>query len=173
MIVMGRHSYLAPTTHIYHDEECCVRIGNFTSIALDVECIPAGRHHLEWVTSFPIRRIFNLPNAQNDDVPSKGDIIIGNDVWIGRGAKIVGPVNIGDGAVIGAYSVVAKDIPPYAIVVGSPATIKKFRFDKEIYEKLLEIRWWDWEDDLIISRLDDINSPDIQSFINKYERKDK
>ena len=75
---------------------------------------------------------------------TKGNVIIGNDVWIGYGAKILSGVSIGDGAVVGAGAVVAKNIPPYAVVVGNPAKIIKFRFKPEDVEILLGIQWWNW-----------------------------
>ena len=77
---------------------------------------------------------------------TRGDVIIGNDVWIGYGATILSGVSIGDGAAIGACSLVVKDVPPYAIVAGNPAQVIRYRFDEETIHKLLKIRWWDWPD---------------------------
>ena len=75
--------------------------------------------------------------------PNRGDTVVGNDVWIGQNATILPGVHIGDGAVIGANAVVAKDVPPYAVVVGNPAVIKKYRFDQETIDLLLKLKWWD------------------------------
>lgn len=75
---------------------------------------------------------------------SEERIIVGNDVWIGRNATLLGSITIGDGAIIGAFAVVAKDIPPYAIVVGNPAKIIRYRFTEEQIAKLLKIQWWNW-----------------------------
>ena len=78
-----------------------------------------------------------------DELPLKGDTVIGNDVWIGQNVTIMAGVHIGDGAIIGANSVVAKDIPPYAVAVGNPCHVVKKRFDDELIDLLLKLRWWD------------------------------
>ena len=78
-----------------------------------------------------------------EELPLKGDTIIGNDVWIGQNVTIMPGVHIGDGAIIGTNSVVAKDIPPYAIAVGNPCRVVRKRFDDELIEILLKLRWWD------------------------------
>lgn len=80
---------------------------------------------------------------------SKGPIKIGSDVWIGAEAMVLSGVNIGDGAVIGGGSVVANDVPPYAIAVGSPAKVRSWRFDEQTRNQLLDIKWWDWDEDMI------------------------
>lgn len=87
---------------------------------------------------------------------NKGDIVIGNDVWIGYEAVILAGVTIGDGAVIGARAVVAKDVPPYTIVGGVPAKPIRKRFPEEIIAALLELRWWDWPRERIAANLDAI-----------------
>ena len=89
-----------------------------------------------------------------EDLPLKGDTIIGNDVWIGENATILPGVHIGDGAIIGANSVVAKDIDPYSIAVGNPCRVVKKRFDDETIEKLLELKWWDWDEERIFDNLE-------------------
>ena len=97
---------------------------------------------------------------------SSDRVIIGNDVWIGICVNILSGVTIGDGAVIGAHSVIAKDVPPYTVVVGNPAVIKKYRFDEQTIIELLDIKWWDWDEETIKSRLEDFK--DIKSFVKKY-----
>lgn len=92
--------------------------------------------------------------------------IVGNDVWICRGAKILDGVKIGDGAIIGAWTVIGKDVPPYAVIVGNPQVIKRYRFTKEQIKKLLEIKWWYWDQEKI-----DEAKPfmkDIDVFLEKY-----
>lgn len=120
------------------------------------------------MTTFPIRRILQVLSESGDRVPSKGDAVVGNDVWIGRGAKIAGVVTIGHGAVIAAFSVVTKDVDPYTIVAGAPAVVKRRRFSDHVCEALIAIAWWDWPDDVIISRVDALTSADIEGFIAKY-----
>ena len=96
-------------------------------------------------------------------------MVIGNDVWIGYGAKILGGISIGDGAVVAAWSVVTKSVPPYTIVAGVPARPLRRRFDQEIIESLLRIRWWDWDDTVVLERIDDLTSNDLVAFTRKYE----
>ena len=97
---------------------------------------------------------------------NKGQINIGNDVWIGVSSYILNGVTIGDGAIVAAYSIVTKDVPPYALVAGNPAQIKKYRFSPEIIRKLLKIKWWDWDVETVLNRLEDFK--DIYTFVEKY-----
>jgi hypothetical protein len=98
----------------------------------------------------------------------KGDIKIGNDVWIGATSTIMSGVTIGDGAVIGAGSTITKDVPPFAIVAGNPGKIVKYRFTEEQIEKLLQIAWWDWGEDKIKENAMSMWSPNIDDFIKKH-----
>lgn len=125
-------------------------IGKFTSIAYGVEIIMgAANHSIHSFSSYP----FNLISSnwasklgmKKADMPNKGDTVIGNDVWIGREVKIMPGVTIGDGAIIGSYSVVAKEVPPYGVVVGNPAELLKIRFNQETVAFLEKIRWWDFD----------------------------
>jgi len=100
---------------------------------------------------------------------SKGPIIIGSDVWVGYKALILSGVRIGDGAVIGARSVVSKDIPPYAIAVGSPIVIKKYRFSEEVIKELLRIQWWNWPDEKIVKNIKLLLSDDVVEFIRRFK----
>jgi virginiamycin A acetyltransferase len=95
----------------------------------------------------------------------KPDVVIGNDVWIGYGATILSGVEIGDGAIIGAMAVVAKNVEPYSIVAGNPARLIRKRFDEETIRKLLEIRWWDWPAEKINKNLDVICSDNVSEMI--------
>lgn len=123
-------------------------IGKFCQIASGAKFImgPAN-HRLCSVTTYPFN-VFGGVWTENtpphmDQLPRKGDTVIGNDVWIGRESVIMPGVKIGDGAIIAAYSVVAKDIPPYTIYGGNPAKFIKARFDDELAALLLRFRWWD------------------------------
>lgn len=93
-------------------------------------------------------------------------IIIGNDVWIGRGATIMGGVKIGSGAIIGANATVSKDIPPYAIVAGNPAKIIKYRFDEETIKKFMAVKWWNWSIEKILENAPLMDNP--EKFLEKH-----
>jgi hypothetical protein len=98
----------------------------------------------------------------------KGDIVIQNDVWIGAKSTIMSGVKISNGSVVGAGSVVTKDVPPYAIVAGNPAKVVKYRFSEEQIEKLLSIAWWNWDEQKIKDNAMDMWSDNINEFINKF-----
>lgn len=125
-------------------------------IASDATFIMNGGNHLtEATTSYPFA-IFGgaWENAMDGkSYPTKGDTVIGNDVWIGYGATIMPGITIGDGAIIASKSVVTKDIEPYTIVGGNPAKRIKKRFSEETITKLLELQWWDWEIEKITNNL--------------------
>ncbi len=144
-----------------------LNIGKYCSLANDITIICGGEHDQNWVSTYPFIDRFSLMEHKTLIRPRfKGDICIGNDVWIAQNVTILSGVSIGDGAVIGAGAVVCKDIPPYAVAVGVPAKVVKYRFSKEEREKLLKIKWWNWPKDIILSRMQDFT--DIQKFISKY-----
>jgi virginiamycin A acetyltransferase len=97
------------------------------------------------------------------DMPLKGDTIIGNDVWIGQNATIMPGVKVGDGVIIAANSVVAKDIPAYHIAGGNPVRIIKKRFDDELIHHLLNIKWWDWPIEKIFANLETLCSSNLEA----------
>lgn len=122
-----------------------LEIGKFCSIGSGASFILAGNqgHNHKWISAYPFdKEIF--PNAKSG-FETKRDTVIGNDVWIGTEAIIMPGVKIGDGAVIGTRSVVTKDVEPYTIVGGNPAKVIKKRFSDSDIEKLLEIKWWNWD----------------------------
>lgn len=127
-------------------------IGKFCMIASGVTFIMNGANHLtDAISTYPFA-IFGhgWENAmEGKTYPTKGDTIIGNDVWIGHKVTIMPGIKVGDGAIIATNATVTKDVPPYAIVGGNPAAEIKKRFSEEDIEKLLAIKWWDWEIDRI------------------------
>lgn len=142
------------------------RIGAFCSIADGVTVVP-NDHRIDWVTTSPIASLpefsFVKKNYMDEYCPSeKRKIVIGNDVWIGANVIIFEGVTIGNGAVIAAGSIIRKDVPPYA-VVGGVDRIIKYRFDKDTIEKLLDIKWWEWEDKKIRENVEYLK--DVFSFI--------
>jgi len=131
-------------------------IGKFCQIASDVTFIMNGANHLtDAVSTYPFA-IFGHGwegAMEGREYPSRGNTVIGNDVWIGYGATIMAGVTIGDGAIIATKSVVTRDVPPYTIVGGNPAQEIRKRFTPEEIERLLELRWWDWPVERITEHL--------------------
>jgi acetyltransferase-like isoleucine patch superfamily enzyme len=168
LLHMGRASYGRPRV-VTDPNHTRVRVGAFVSIGVDVVLLDGGHHRTDWVTTFPLRAALNLPGKYQDGHPTtSGDIAIGNDVWIGRGARILSGVTIGDGAVIGGYSVVAKDVRPYAIVVGNPAREVRRRFSDDQIEALLAIAWWEWPMTKILECVPELSDPNINRFITRH-----
>ena len=97
-----------------------------------------------------------------EDLPLKGDTVVGNDVWIGQNVTVMPGVHIGDGAIIAANSVVTKDIPAYSIAGGNPCRVKSKRFDEDLIAYLLDLKWWDWDADRIFRNMDALCSGDLQ-----------
>jgi len=128
-----------------------------------------ANHRINAITTYP----FNImENGWEKSAPSlsdlklKGDTIIGNDVWIGQNVTVLPAVHIGDGAIIGANSVVAKDIPPYSVAVGNPCEVKRKRFDEDLIEYLLKIKWWDWSAEKIFKNMEALCCGDLSKIKN-------
>lgn len=143
-------------------------IGKFCMIASDVKFIMNGANHLtNAITSYPFA-IFgkDWENAMDGkSYPNKGDINIGNDVWIGYNATIMSGVTIGDGAIIATNSTVVRDVEPYSIVGGNPAIEIKKRFSEDKIAKLLKLKWWDWEIEKITKHVQNLTGNDIDMII--------
>lgn len=141
-------------------------IGKFCSIACGAKFIfTSANHKLGSLSTYPFPLFFEeweLDKANvTDSWDNKGDIVIGNDVWIGYEAVIMQGVTIGDGAIIGTRAVVTKDVPPYTIVGGIPAKTIRKRFSDEVISRLLEIKWWEWPDERIRENISAIRSGSI------------
>jgi acetyltransferase-like isoleucine patch superfamily enzyme len=168
-VEIGKYTYGMPTviTYAFISGQGKLKIGKFGSIAEEVTIHLGGNHRTDLITTYPFAAfIDDFPSARYlriEDVAavSKGDVTIGNDVWIGWGATILSGVTIGDGAVIGAEAVVTKDVEPYCIVAGNPARTIGKRFDEDTIRKLLEIKWWDWSSEKINDNLEVICSNNI------------
>ena len=151
-IIVGDFTYIADSdfeshvTHHYEWNDDKLIIGKFCQIAAGVEFVMNGANHqMNAVSTFPFYTLegWNMNPPAVSELPLKGDTVIGNDVWIGQNAVILPGVRIGDGAIIGANSVVGSDIEPYSIVVGNPAKLLRKRFDDELISLLLHFKWWD------------------------------
>ena len=151
-IIVGDFTYIADSefeshvTHLYEWNGDRLVIGKFCQIAAGVEFVMNGANHqMNAVSTFPFYTFegWDMEPPSPEDLPLKGDTVIGNDVWIGQNAVILPGVLIGDGAIIGANSVVGSNVDPYTIVVGNPAKVLRKRFDDELIDLLLAFKWWD------------------------------
>ncbi len=138
-------------------------IGKYCSLATGIVVDGGFNHNTEFISTYPFKVMKNV--EANDINTCRGDIIIGNDVWIGEDVLIMSGVTIGDGAIIGARSVITKDVDPYSITVGIPGKIKKYRYNSEAIYKLLDIKWWNWNDQKVLENAHLLNSKDINEFL--------
>jgi acetyltransferase-like isoleucine patch superfamily enzyme len=164
---IGPHTYGLPVVHFYYNN-ADLTIGDYCSIAADVGIFLGGEHHLEWVSTYPFGALWT-EHHHPDQPRSRGNVTIGNDVWIGRNAVIMSGVTIGDGAVIAASALVVKDVPPFGIVGGNPAKLIRYRFDAETIARLMAIRWWEWPEERVRKAAPLLQAPDIERFIDAVE----
>lgn len=163
---MGRYSFCGYDCDISHCD-----IGSFTSIASGV-VVGGARHPMEWASMSPVfykgRDSVTRKFAEHP-LPQPAAVVIGHDVWIGRSAIILPGVTVGNGAVVGAGAVVTRDVPPYAIAVGSPAKVVRYRFDAELIARLEYVRWWDCSDERLAMLGGDVT--DVEAFLQALEGK--
>ena len=148
-----------------------VKLGRYNSIGRGCKFFLHANHRADWVTTSS--QLFGPVTPEIADMhmkmghpTCKGDIIVENDVWIGAKSLIMSGIKISNGAIIAAGSTVTKDVPPYAIVAGNPGRIIKLRFSEEQIENLLNIAWWNWDNDKIKDRAMNLWNNDIDKFIN-------
>ena len=171
-VTIGRDSYVSQALLEAGSTRASVLVGRYTSIAHRVVFEIGLNHNHHSVTTYPFRDM----DRHDDDINhfyenNHYQIIIGNDVWIGEGVKVIGGVHIGNGAVIGMGTVVTKDVPPYSVVVGNPARVVKYRFDRDVIRRLESIKWWRWNhEDVLAARLD---MEDPVRFVEKYYKEIK
>lgn len=150
---VGKYTYISTSMKIISwDPTAEVHIGKFCSISSDLTIFLGGNHNSQWATTYPFghinQSIFTKCSGKGHPKLT-GGVNIGNDVWIGAGVTIMGGVNIGDGAIIANNSHVVRDVAPYTVAGGNPAKFLYHRFTPEITQKLLEVKWWDLQDDVI------------------------
>lgn len=163
---IGDYTYIAPNAYMSY-----TIIGKCCSVGPNITC-GWGVHPITSLSTHPMffstMKQNGMTLSSENKVEERRIITIGNDVFIGANVTILDGVNIGDGAVIGAGAVVSKDIPPYAVAVGCPIKIIRYRFDEETRKKLLQIKWWDFDEE----HLKDVEKMlfDVNKFIRKYEK---
>lgn len=170
-VSVGRHTYdYDKRTFPMFTEGAQVAVGAFCSISPEVRVLGGGEHVRSRASTFPFNaRMFDPMERNAPDSIDTGPTRIGNDVWIGFGALILSGVTVGDGAIIGAGAVVCETVPPYAVAVGNPARVTHYRFSSEMRERLLAVRWWDWDDALIRAR-ESWFMADVEVFLENAER---
>ncbi len=169
---IGDYSYGLPRV-LSQNDSTKMKIGKFCSIGREVVIFLGGNHRTDWITTYPFNEIFqNHDNcAQIKGHPAtKGDVVIGNDVWIGAFSTVLSGVSIGNGAVIASRSVVTKDVGSYEIWGGNPAKFIKHRFSKERIEQLEQIKWWEWEISDIINAAPNLCSNNFDALVHKHKQ---
>jgi chloramphenicol O-acetyltransferase type B len=186
-IIAGKYSYYSGYYHGHSFDDCArylfpdrinvdkLIIGNYCSIGSGVSFIMAGNqgHRHDWISSFPF---FYMPEVDTflksqDGFKGAGDTLVGHDVWIGSEAMIMPGVKIGNGAVIGSRALVTRDVEPYSIIGGNPAKIIKKRFDDERIKLLLEMGWWNWDEEILKDAIPILCSDNIELLYQFYKRR--
>lgn len=169
---VGRGTYWDPTTAFvtFIPAERII-VGRYCSLSAKAVLMTGGEHYTSTVSTWPFDNFFDQAPNPSRTYRVIADTTIESDVWVGRGAHISGGARIHNGAVLGAGAVVTRDIPPYAIAVGNPATVKRLRFPEPIVEKLLEIAWWDWPAEIVRERREYFYGP-IEAFVERFGQVD-
>lgn len=184
-IIVGKHSYYSGYYHNHSFDDCArylladrndidkLIIGNYCSIGSGAVFMMAGNqgHKNNWISTFPFfyQDDNKFVDAQ-DGFERLGDTIIGNDVWIGSEAMILGGVTVGDGAIIASRAVVTKNVAPYSIVGSNPAKHIRYRFSECEIDQLLAMKWWDWSDEKIKEAMHLLCSSDIQGLYDYWQK---
>ncbi|SFZ98608.1 N-acetylglutamate synthase [hydrothermal vent metagenome] len=185
-IIVGKHSYYSGYYHGHSFDECArylkddttdvdkLIIGSFCSIGSGAVFMMAGNqgHNHQWASSFPFFYQDNdIFTDAKDAYERVGNTVIGNDVWIGSEAMIMAGIKVGDGAVIASRAVVTKDVEPYSIVGSNPAKHIRFRFSSTEIEMLLEMKWWEWDDEMLKKSISLMCSSDIKGLYEYWKRR--
>ncbi|WP_375241426.1 CatB-related O-acetyltransferase [Polaribacter sp.] len=163
---VGKGTYGFPEIFDWNDDSKLL-IGKYCSIGDNVSILLGGEHYSNFISTYPFHSFNNSFIAK--DRKTKGNVVIGNDVWICNGVTILSGVTIGHGAIIGAGSVVTKNVADYNIVAGNPARVIRKRFTDKQIEKLIKISWWNWEDEKIKNNLEQLSSLELDNFLETYE----
>jgi len=168
---VGRGTYGEPRI-LHWGEDATLKVGAFCSIADGVTIFLGGNHRSDWITTYPFSVFRESAKTIVGHPATKGDVVIGHDVWIGAYSTIMSGVRVNNGAVVGACSVVTKDVPPYSIVAGNPAKFIRLRFTEADIKFLEELAWWNWTDSKLDAGMPHLLSGDVsalRAFANKYQ----
>lgn len=173
-MIVGKHTYGHQNIKVFEwGEGAKLKIGSFCSLGGNLSIYLGGNHRIDWVTTYPFghikQNVFDRFNGEGHP-KTNGDVVIGNDVWIGANSVIMSGVKIGDGAVIANNSHIVKDVEPYSIVGGNPAKLIKYRFTNDIITKLLQLKWWEMEDKEINEITPILCSDKIEEFLKILEK---
>lgn len=173
-MIVGEHTYgLKHATIVFKDAASLI-VGKYCSFAPMVKLFLGGNHRTDWITTYPFGHVETDTfgsNKHNGHPSTRGDIVIGNDVWVGAYATIMSGVTIGDGAVIAANAHIVKDVAPYEVVGGNPARHIRYRFEPEIIYGLMGLSWWNLPDDVVKSIIPVLqNKPDIETLRELMDR---
>lgn len=162
---IGVGTYGIPEVHDW-PQGAMLRIGAYTSIADDVHIFLGGNHRMDWVSTYPFPAYVEEARHIPDFGTTKGDVVIGNDVWLGSGCVILSGVTVGDGAVVAARAVVTRDVEPYSVVAGNPARHLRWRFDEASRTALRAAAWWSWPEEEIRRVVHLLCSGDVEAFLD-------
>jgi len=168
---IGHGTYGIPQVWDLH-EGTTLAIGSYCSISANVQIFLGGQHRTDWISTYPFSAYLENIDPIPDTGISKGNVIIGNDVWICANVIILSGVTIGDGAVLANGAIVTRDVSPYAIVAGNPARLIRHRFDEPLRRQLLEIKWWGWPVDEVKSLYALLNSNQLDALIEYAKNRD-
>jgi len=161
---IGIGTYGMPEVHDW-GEGSTLHIGSYSSIAGNVQIYLGGHHRIDWISCFPFPAFVEEASHIKDYGGTRGDVVVGSDVWICSNSIVLSGVTIGHGAVIANGSVVSRDVAPYSVVAGNPARHVRWRFPEEQCQELLASRWWDWPEGEIRAVTHLLCSADIQAFL--------
>ncbi len=167
---IGVGTYGMPEVHDWN-EGSTLRIGSYSSIAGNVQIYLGGHHRIDWVSCFPFPAFVEETAQIKDYGGTRGDVVIGSDVWICSNSIILSGVSIGHGAVVANGSVVSRDVAPYSVVAGNPARHVRWRFPEEQCQALLASAWWDWPESEVRAVAHLLCSPDIGAFLDYADKR--
>lgn len=169
-VEIGEGSYGGLAINAY-DRTTRLQMGKFCSVAEGVRVVLGGEHRVDWATTYPFSVIW--PEIEKSGHPAtRGDVVIGNDVWLGTEALIASGTTIGDGAVVAARTLVVGRVPPYAVWGGNPGRFLRWRFAPDLCERLRALAWWDWPRERLVRALPSMLSTDVAAFVAAAEKGD-